>query len=451
MKKVILITLCLCILIIGGFIMRGTLGTNEGRGLTPLPEELPPLATTTVETKKVIENKPMATPTPPVASSTKKVENTPPVNRDTSLYLSSRNNAPDSDDLREYQHGLSIVPLGDGTYRMVWSSSSNPPQGSDRSGNWTHDIYTSLINPKNLVITPKLLISIPEAQEPASAAISSNGRILITTEDGNDTDYEVSQRFALFDKNLNAIKSYPQTVMEGGHSGHVAAVGNNFVIFFSEGWVDGGGVDNLGTGDDVYAAIVDSEGVLGKTVNISVGNQNRDWWPVVAGSPTVAALLWQRYVPSSLSADLYLSLLNPTSGSIIKSAVKITSSVEYYTYNVSYIPSINRFLILGSYASGGGFGYLIDMEGNITGSTTSLPTFVRESEPAIRGTMAAQAITPGGIALLKLSANSITLHKKITDAYTWQYMGTSGIFLSDTSLYMISLSHRGLIEKFFSF
>ncbi|MBC7836271.1 hypothetical protein H7X87_00630 [Acetobacteraceae bacterium] len=432
----------------------GQEGTPEAEGSS---SELPLFSVQEGTAQKEDEAAPFPTQAPTTTSPTPAPQTSPqsavPAKKAVSLGDNAayyRASGSSSDDLREFQHGLSFVPLPSGEYYLIWSSSGNPPQGSGEGGNWTHDIYYSRIDPASPRIRPATLISRPEAQEPASAAISSSGAILVTTEDGWNTSYEVSQRYALFNRTLEPVRSYPQTVMDGGHSGHVASAGGRFVVFFSEGWVDGGGVDDLGSGDDVYATIIASDGQIVQRVPVSVGNDARDWWPVVAGSQSAAALVWQRFVNGKESTDLYLSILDPKTGTIVKSQQKLASGVKYYTYNVSYVPAIDRFLIQGSYASGGGFAYLVDISGTVTASNTSLPAIVRESEPILKGTTAVQATSPSGLAVYNLSQNSITLARTIKDPYVWNYMGTGGIFVDSDTVYIVSLSSRGLLEKLFT-
>jgi len=127
--------------------------------------------------------------------------------------------------------------------------SSGPAQAIHRRGQaltaWTHDIFYSDIDPHNPKISPIKIISNPEAQEPASSAISDDGHIMITMEDGWNAKNVVAQRYGLYDQSMNPVKPYPNTALDGGHSGHVAASGNRFVIFYSEGWVNDGGVDKM--------------------------------------------------------------------------------------------------------------------------------------------------------------------------------------------------------------
>ncbi|MFV2068417.1 MAG: hypothetical protein ACC645_15715, partial [Pirellulales bacterium] len=215
------------------------------------------------------------------------------------------------DDPREYQHGIDFVPLDSGHYGLIWSSSGNPPTGAAPNGDWTHDIYYSAIDPTNPQIVPQTIISNPEAQEPASSAIADDGRIMITMEDGWNANHTIAQRYGVYNSDFSPVDPYPNLVLDGGHSGHVASVGNRFVVFYSEGWVDGGGVDDLGSGDDVMLKVYRSDGTFERAKNIAVGGATRDWWPLVAGSTDRAMLLWQRFVDDATHADLMGSIYDP--------------------------------------------------------------------------------------------------------------------------------------------
>jgi hypothetical protein len=359
------------------------------------------------------------------------------------------------EDTRAYQHGVDFIPLPDGNYYLVWASSGNPPTGAKPDGSWPHDIYYSKINPDNPKIIPQTLISNPEAQEPVSTAISSDGTIMVTTEDGWNTDNEVAQRFGLYDINLNPVLPYPQMAYDGGHSGHVAAIDNHFVIFYSDDWVDGGGVDNLGTGDDVKALIYSSSGRLEGEEDVAVGNITRDWWPLVAGSKTRAALVWQRYVDKQAYSQLMLSILDVKQKTLILNAFKIEDSVKYYTYSVAYLPSIERFLILGAYQNGGGFAYLLDPDGKIMATNKALPAIVRESQPIALEqpgrVKVAQPIAPRGLMVLDITSSGVTLKSTVADDYQWKYSGTDGIFVNPNTVYIVSTSPSGLVEKTFHF
>jgi len=361
---------------------------------------------------------------------------------------------PRAMDLRSYQHGIDFLPLPDGKYALIWSSSGNPPTGADKNGSWTHDIYYSLIDPANPVITPTMIISAPEAQEPSSAAISPDGHIFITNEDGYNTQNVIAQRYGVYDTNLAPILPYPQMVEDGAHSGHVAAVGNRFVIFYSNGWVDDGGVDNLGSGDNVLAKIYASDGKYQQAVEVCVSQATRDWWPVVAGSSTHAALVWQRFVNDQTYADLVFSLLDPATGALLKDQVVLEQQVKYYTYNVTYIPAVDRFLALGTYEAGGGFAYLLDNDGNVVASNKTLPAIVRESHSIVLNqsgsALVAQVTAPTGLMALAVTPTDVLLKTTIAGDYEWRYTGIDGIFVNASQIYLVSLSENGLVDMTFS-
>ena len=117
-------------------------------------------------------------------------------------------------------------------------------------------------------------------------------------------------------------------------------------------------------------------------------------------------------------------MLDPATGALVKSPTKLAGLVRYYHYSVAYVPAVDRFLVLGTSDSGGGFGYLLDSSGNVTATNTSLPPIVRESESIVRGNRVVQATWPNGLMALSLTGSSITLDETIADAYNWQYMGT---------------------------
>lgn len=361
--------------------------------------------------------------------------------------------APHPVDLRSYQHGIDFVPLPEGRYYLIWSSAGNPPLRIGRRGGWTHDIYYSVFDPAAPRIDPIALISYPQAQEPSSAAISKDGHIMITMEDGWNTQESIAQRYGVYDASLKPVLPYPQMVFDGGHSGHVAAVGDRFVVFYGNEWVDGGGVDNLGSGDDVLAAVYSSTGRPEAMIDVAVGPATRDWWPILAGAESRACLVWQRFVDGETYADLMVVMLDPAAGALVGEPVTLQTEVKYYTYSVEYIPSVDRFLILGAFHAGGGFGYLLDENGKVTGYNGALPPIIRESQSAVRdadrSALVAHITAPTGLMVLSVTGTEITLVKAIPDDYAWQYGGTDGIFLDANRVFIASLSSGGLVAKVF--
>lgn len=355
-------------------------------------------------------------------------------------------------DQRAYQHGIDFLPLNDGNYVLIWASSGDPLDVTN-SNTWEHDIYYSYINPKTPYLNPVKIISNPEAQEPASSAITEDGHIMITMEDGYAADNVLAQRYGIYDEGFNNIKPYPVDILDGGHSGHVTAVGNRFVAFYSEGWIDGGGVDDLGSGDDVRLAIFDSDGTLEKRKEIAVGNATRDWWPMLAGSESTALLVWQRFIDDKKYVDLKISLINPETGILIKENLTLMSKVKYYTYSVKYLPNIDGYLVMGVYQSGGGFGILLDNTGEVITSNLSLPEIVRESQSIVKADgdkqIIAQPQSPDGLMTLSVSKTEIALLKQIEDNYNWQFAGTDGIWTGYNQVFIVSLSTTGIVEKLF--
>jgi hypothetical protein len=166
-------------------------------------------------------------------------------------------------DLRAYMHGIGAVSDAQGVTTVFFSSSGLPPRGAGRDRNWTHDVYVARWTPQQPKLDrPRVFISRPEAQEPVSVAQNDTGRVMVSFEDGWNTPNEVSQRYGVYTADLKDVKPYPNDVLSGGHSGHVAAVGSRFVVFYSNDWVNGGGVDNLGTGNGVYVKTYDADGAL---------------------------------------------------------------------------------------------------------------------------------------------------------------------------------------------
>lgn len=375
-------------------------------------------------------------------------------------------------DLREYQHGLDLLKLNNGSYYLIWSSSSNPPSSA-----WTHDIFYSTINPLAPAITPVNWISGTEAQEPASSAINASGtKIFCTWEDGYNAVNIVAQRYFQSDSALGGTSannySNASMFLDGGHSGHVAAVGDYFVSTWVNGWIDGGGVDDLGSGDEVFLSVVNPSGTLiANNVSVAAGRQ---WWSDIAGSPSKACIIWQSFVTGQKYADLKMMIYDPVTG--IKGSIStIMNNVLYYHYSIKYIPSIDRFLIIASKDGGaganngrlcvGGKAFLVDNSGTITSSQDFTDGIIRESQSIVDGTLVAQTRlkngqslfgnnsnggNQGGIMTLKLTSSSITLSQIIDDTYAWEYMGNDGYFQNCSTVVVFSMAAAGVQTKTFT-
>ncbi|MBL8159542.1 hypothetical protein JNJ66_03735 [Candidatus Saccharibacteria bacterium] len=335
-------------------------------------------------------------------------------------------------DHREYMHGVEFVKTG-GRHLLLYASNQYPPVSP--AGEWEHDIFYSEINPAdpNGSFSPKPLVSAVTAQEPASGAVNSNGKLLVTSEDAQFSP-DLDQTYGIWDGNLAPLVPYGAKLMppQGGHSGHAAASGDKFLVSFSDGWVDGGGVDNLGTGDDIFGKIVNDDGTAGQIINTAVGTDNRDWWPIVAGSDTGWLQVWQRYGTAGTGGGTVMGALIDHSGAIVKE-LPIYDNNKYYYYDVQYVPSLGAYLVVGSQNTGSneGVAVLVSKSGTIIASKTGLPSTVRESQTVVSddGKTAVYTVPGTGVAVLDLTSSAITLRKEVPIDWNWDYMGTDGIFV----------------------
>lgn len=357
-------------------------------------------------------------------------------------------------DHREYMHGIDLIKAGNKTLVITSSNGLIPGTESD-DGEWGHDLYYSWIDPlyPNETLNLKKLVIRDTAQEPASSAINSNGQILVTTEDAEYSEY-LDQTFGLWDSNLNQIKKYGVKLMppQGGHSGHVAACGDKFLVTFCDGWIDGGGIDNLGTGDDIYSKIIDNSGSTSSLMKVSVSSSlsKRDWWPVVSGSDSNWLQVWQRYVKSGTGGGTVYGRITNTDGSM-GTEFPIYTSNKYYYYDVKYISSIGMYLVLGSQNSttNSGIAVLVDKSGKIITTATGLPSTVREAQPAIQdNNNSALVVYPtneGGAAILELTSNSIKYKNTAAINWNWDYIGTAGLFTASNRVLFATNTKDGVL------
>ncbi len=354
-------------------------------------------------------------------------------------------------DARAFQHGIDFIKHPDGHYLLIWASSGNPPVGEDDDGEWSHNVYYSMIHPIAPKIKPIPLISVSGAQEPVSAALSKDGHIMITMEDSYQAKHNLMQSYAVYDLNMNAVNVYQKVVFDGGHSGHVAAIGNKFAVFYSDEWVDGGGVDDLGSGDDVLVRLYNSKGRFLSKKKVAVGDKTRDWWPMIAGSDKTALLVWQRFVDDETHAQLIYRVLDVKKNKWVSAEIKLIKHLKYYTYDVQYLAEVERFIITGTDDNGEGFVFLLSKKGKIMAHKKSLPAFVREAQPAI-STLINQQLTlvyptaPTGMIALAVTDKDIIVKNKLRLDYRWSYSGTDGIFINASEVYFVSLSMKGLHE-----
>ncbi|MBP0595800.1 hypothetical protein J8I87_40470 [Paraburkholderia sp. LEh10] len=350
-------------------------------------------------------------------------------------------------DLRAWMHGIGAITDEQGVTTVFFSSSGLPPRGPGRDRNWTHDVYVARWTPQQASLgRPRVFISRPEAQEPVSVAQSDTGRVMVSFEDGWNTPNEVSQRYGVYTSRLKGVKPYPNDVLSGGHSGHVAAVGSRFVVFYSNDWVNGGGVDNLGTGGGVYVKTYDADGALLQAIDVAP--RVREWWPMIAGSPTRALLVWQQYVSGETYARLKIATLDPSTGALSEPRV-IAQRLQYYTYAAAWAPSVDRFIVVATDDRGRGFAQLIDGNGQTTATLDCMPASVREAGIAVIGERAFTPSQDSRLLHLKLTPASIELAGTQASPIKWTYTGSVGLVRSPTQLHWVATSPTGLQEADF--
>ncbi|HEY3597146.1 MAG TPA: hypothetical protein VGL08_06505 [Paraburkholderia sp.] len=350
-------------------------------------------------------------------------------------------------DPRAYMHGIGAASDAHGNTYVFFSSSGLPPRGPGRDRNWTHDVYVARWSPQQPNLDkPRIFISRPEAQEPVSIAQNDSGRVMVTFEDGWNTPNEVSQRYGVYTPDLDAVRAYPIDVKSGGHSGHAAAVGSRFAVVYSDDWIDGGGVGNLGTGNGVYLKTYDADGALLQSVDVAP--RVREWWPMIAGSPTRALLVWQQYVSGATYARLKVAVFNPDDGTLSEARV-IAPRLRYYTYAAAFVPALDRFLVVATGDDGKGFAQLIDENGATTATLACMPATVRESGITVVGDRAFTPAQDGRLLHLRLGASSIELAGAQPSPVKWGEVGSIGLVRSPTRLHWVTLTQQGPKEAEF--
>ncbi|RQS21588.1 hypothetical protein DIE03_31530 [Burkholderia sp. Bp8992] len=353
----------------------------------------------------------------------------------------------DSGDPRRFMHGIGVADAGNGKRWVFFSSSGIVPRGALRSGNWPHDVYVGEWQPGN----PRLLhvrtfISRPEAQEPVSIAQNARGDIFVTFEDGWNAPQEVSQRYGVYRRDLKPIKPYPNEVEAGGHSGHVATVGERYVVFYSADWVDGGGVDNLGTGNGVYLKTYDA---AGRVLNhVAVAPHRREWWPVIAGSPRTALLVWQKFIEGSTDATLEYATFDPVTAKLDLLGT-LNGRIRYYVYSSAYVPEIDRFIVVTTTADDRGVAMLIAPDGRRTATLDCLPASVRESGIGVSGSHAYVPTRDGRLLTLALGASDISVSGVQRSPIPWGSTGIAGFPARGTAMHFVSLTPAGTREADF--
>ncbi|HDR8878977.1 TPA: hypothetical protein QDA74_004505, partial [Burkholderia territorii] len=353
----------------------------------------------------------------------------------------------DSGDPRRFMHGIGVADAGDGRRWVFFSSSGIVPRGALRNGNWPHDVYVGEWQPgKPRLQHVRMFIGRPEAQEPVSIAQNPHGDIFVTFEDGWDTPNVVSQRYGLYRRDLKPIKPYPNDVESGGHSGHVAAVGERFVVFYSTDWIDGGGVDNLGTGNGVYVKTYDAEGhVLN---HVPVAPHRREWWPMVAGSTHRALLVWQKYIEHSTDATLEYAMFDPVTAKLDKLG-PLSDAIQYYVYSTAYVPAVDRFVVVTTTSDNRGVAMLIDPDGRRLATLDCLPASVRESGIGVDGAHAYVPTRDGRLLTLALTPTGMSVSGVQRSPIPWGSTGIAAFAARAGTMHFVSLTPSGAREADF--
>ncbi|MGI6046161.1 MAG: hypothetical protein ACOYCA_04905 [Eggerthellaceae bacterium] len=360
----------------------------------------------------------------------------------------------DTDDIRENAHGISVVKDSANDSTILYYSQAYE-EGVDSEGNWTHDIYAANLSsdPEDGLANATKVISEDEAQEPVSACLGADGKTVLTWEDGYNTqDFEVAQRMMILNSDGSKAFNKPLTIALGGHSGHVSATNKKNVVFWSEGWIDDGGYDYLGTGDDVYASVFDADGNKEKEIEVAVGDETRDYWPLIASSDTRNLLVWQRYDEDKEGVDLCMAILDPETGEFQNLDGEVTdytkphklddTGVQYYSYNVTWAPAAQVFVVCFQDPDGSGHILLINENGDLVKRVDGVGSLLREASPAVQDredhTDLVYPCSDGGFFVAHVSSSDCEC-SDVQGSWEGSTRGTTGWFADDNTVYFASL------------
>ncbi|WP_211655677.1 hypothetical protein [Planococcus alpniumensis] len=332
-----------------------------------------------------------------------------------------------TEDTRKYTHGVSIIGNS-----VLWSEKSE----EQRKDGWTHDIYKKEIGESQF----DTLVSSPEAQEPVSAS-STDETTIITYEDGYDSTNNVSQRYKLYDDNWQLL--HEGTLRDGGHSGHTASTNAHHVLFWSHGWVNGGGVNDLGSGKEVIVSTVSNEGEVLHEINLSQPD-DRDSWPMLAASEDNALLVWQQFNDDASEAALRFAVYDPEANELTVTPTELLPQVDFYIYSVSYVPEAQQYVVAAQTDQGGTLS-LLSKEGELLDQITS-PRLVREAAPAIEGNTLVFPQLPANYFTVHISDDQLQLNSSDSLDISWGTSGTTGVFLDERRVYFATLNKEGLQE-----
>ncbi len=355
------------------------------------------------------------------------------------LLVAGNAGAEPEEDHRAWQHGIDVIRIGE-KLLVVWGSPGNPPRANP-GGDWQHDVFYAWLKAgageEAALGAPQILVSRPEAQEPPSIAINAAGTLLMTSEDGENG---INQRAGLWDSGLRVLRKYPFTIKRGGHSGHVAAMADRFLVAYGEGWVERGGFLDRGTGKDIYVRIVENDGARRRETKIAAGH--RDGWPLVAGSERNWLVVWQRYPEMSLHSALIAA-----TGKVTRQLQISEHMPVRYAYDVEYLPALASYVVAGS-SGQGGFIALLSLAGEVEKIQYGLPPMASESRILAHCDEAqcigVYPVRPRGVAVVRLKPGAIELLKLIDHPYAWDYTGTSGAFVTPDQVIFVTLSTSGI-------
>lgn len=339
----------------------------------------------------------------------------------------SMQSAQPTEDTRKYAHGVSIVGN-----TVLWSEKSV----EQRKDGWTHDIYKKEIGENQF----DTLVSNPEAQEPVSAS-STDETSIITYEDGYDSNNNVSQRYKLYDDNWQPL--HEGTLLDGGHSGHAASTNAQHVLFWSHGWVNGGGVNDLGSGKEVIVSTVSNEGEVLHDIKLSQAD-DRDSWPMLAASDDNALLVWQQFNDDASEASLRFAVYDPVANELTVRPSELLPQVDFYIYSVSYVPAASQYVVAAQTNRGGTL-LLLSKEGEVIDQIDA-PRLVREAAPAIEGNTLVFPQLPANYFTVHVSDDQLQLNSSDSLDISWGTSGTTGVFLDERRVYFATLHKEGLQE-----
>lgn len=340
---------------------------------------------------------------------------------------SQQEQAQPVEDTRKYAHGVSIIENS-----VLWSGESD----EQRKHGWNHDIYKKEIGQSEV----ETLVSNPEAQEPVSAS-STEESIIITYEDGYDTNRNVSQRYKVYDYNWQLVKE--GTLLEGGHSGHVDSTDEHHVIFWSHDWVNGGGVNDLGSGKEVFVSTVSNEGELLHEIDLSEEDV-RDSWPMVAASDDNALLVWQQFNDKATKAALHFAVYDPEANELTVAPSELLPQVDFYIYSVSYVQATEQYVVAAQTKKGATL-LLLSKDGERIDQIDA-PDLVREADPAIQENTLVFPQMPSSYFTVQVSDDELQLQPSEELDVDWGTSGTTGMFLDAQHVYFATLNKEGLQE-----